>query len=558
MGIGRIGISAGSSYDLTFTTNASVLAKLLSSFTTNAQLVDILFDILTTNADILDGYQRTFTTNASIFARVDFELTTNAYIAALETLGFTTDANIIRTFLESLTTNASIRGPAPLKTFTTNASILGLLIKSLTTNAYIADLIALALPTNAYISEYDLAHDFTTNAFIATYSTGHIPTNADIVDYRYWAMGLEGAPIDLTGKVYDVAANGFGITTSKQKVRGSRRVNLQDQGTSGPEYKFEVYFKSTTEKADFTEVVNNDADNLVLFPGRSDRYFYIKKVSVDRGADEVYRLNISAKVQCLLEDAYQYHILDQGINFGANILPFTSTSVYNYGNAPSPILFRLGGQYYSGQLTLPIVKCMDSSIEESSLALGSGLLSAEYAELTLEGSQKFYLEHTYSDDFSTNNQFQYDAVNSGCTLVGGQISVPSGASFYYVFQGYPTKENIKLLATIAPTGSPIIQYSTDLITWNTALTASEMISGVQIEYWLTGTEKISTVYIRFLSPVGSSMTIQDVSFTLKRDISAQYLEIPKCPPGESRTLKVTGSGSGKAKVKTGFRARWQA
>ena len=135
--------------------------------------------------------------------------------------------------------------------------------------------------------------------------------------------------------------------------------------------------------------------------------------------------------------------------------------------------------------------------------------------------------------------------------------MPSGCWFYYKFQGYPLKENIRLLATITKTGSPLIQYSIDGVTWNTSITAAEIASAVQTTYDLTGTEKLSTVYIRFYSPVGSSMTIQDVSFSMERDVSAQYLQMPSCPVGETRILRVTGAGSTKAKIRSTFRARWQ-
>ena len=84
------------------------------------------------------------------------------------------------------------------------------------------------------------------------------------------------------------------------------------------------------------------------------------------------------------------------------------------------------------------------------------------------------------------------------------------------------------------------------------------MSGKKTVYYLTGTEKKSKVYVRFYSPAGSSMTIQDINFTMLRDISAQYDQIPMVPAGKSRALRVTGSGSAKAKIRTTFRSRWHA
>jgi hypothetical protein len=83
------------------------------------------------------------------------------------------------------------------------------------------------------------------------------------------------------------------------------------------------------------------------------------------------------------------------------------------------------------------------------------------------------------------------------------------------------------------------------------------VSGVLKEYWLTGTEKLSTVYVRFYSPSGSSMQIQDiVQFQLLRDISAQHDQMPTIAAGETGSMAVTGSGSTKARIQAIFRARW--
>lgn len=551
IGIGRIGIRSGNYVEASLTTNASILARIVASLTTNANLVDAILAELTTNADILDGYQRTVTTNATIIGTEDFPLTTNAYIAALAALGLTTNAYIVQTLLKSLTTNASILGPL-LKSLTTNASISGPATRSLTTNAQICQQIALALLTNAYVSEY-ITPDLTTNANVAEIYGTNLTTNAYILDDKYWALGPEGDVIDLSGRVYLPQAQGFGLKTSRQRLQSTRRINLLDDGMEGGERRFTVGFTSDSDRQAFQEDINNDSENLILHVGRSDRYHRVRKVSVEPGQDDLWKGIATLDISCLLEDPYLYHAVDQGVNLGACPLPQAGVSKYNYGNMDSPILFKIGGFYSGGiQLTNPTV-----SDGTRTLSLGAGLLSREYAELTLDGALKFYLTHTYEDDFETNNYWQYDVVQSGCSLAGSQVSVPSGCWFYYKFQGLPLKENIRLLAKITKTGSPLIQYSTDGVTWYTAIAASEIVSGVLKEYWLTGTEKLSTVYVRFYSPSGSSMLIQDiVQFQLLRDISGQHDQIPMIEAGETGSMTVTGSGSTKARIQAIFRARW--
>lgn len=455
---------------------------------------------------------------------------------------------------------------------TTNASILADLLYNLTTNAYVSEDASHSILTNAYISVQTLSslttnatiaeivsESLTTNASIFSDDLYSLTTNATIISLNYWALGPAGSLIGLSGLVYDLDSKGFGLKTTALRIPGSRGVRLLDDGIDGPTRSFVIVFQTDTERQAFQEVVNNDSENLLLFTGRSDRYQMVKKVSVEPEYDELWRGFAALKVTCEMEDPYHYHEEDQGLDLGSCTLPQAGTSKYNYGSVASPLLFTIGGVYYGGQqLAAPYVATMDGATEEKSLYLGPGLLSKEYAELTLEGSQRYYLTHTYTDDFANNNYWQYDAVQSGgCSLSGGQVSIPSEGWFYYKFQGYPTKDPIRLVATITKTGVPLIQYSTDGTNWTTSITATEIRSGVEKTYDLTDTEKRGTVYIRFYCPAGSTMTVQGVEFSMERDISAQHEEIPSVPVGETRALNITGTGSGRALITDVFRARWQ-
>jgi len=639
-----LGIRSGNYSEANLTTNAYILDRFLSELTTNAYIVQLLTASLTTNADILNGYQRTLTTNATIIGTTEVELLTNAYIADLIALGLTTNAYIMNVVLKSLTTNASILGPAS-QSLTTNASICAPFDLSLFTNAYICQQTALALLTNAYISEYAYP-ELTTDAYIALVTGSDLTTNAYIVDMRYWAIGPEDGLIDISGHVYEPEPKGFGLRTSVQRVPGGRRVILQDGGVEGGQRSFTVVFSSDSARQAFQEVVNNDAEDLILYCGRSDRYQIAKKISVEPEYDDLWRGQAALRVTCELEDQYHYHAVDQGLDLGACPLPQDTTTHYNHGTVEAPLLFRVGGQYaftggfggpgeetrtllphvicheliprgewqpldgawywiagggYGGRFgpistlyqgTTPLTKVeswygaaagsfyqdianlairctddrspayhliiVDGATQEKNLSLGPALLSNEFCELTRDGSQRYYLTHTYYDPFDDATWLVDGVQSGGCSVAGGALSIPASCWFYLAFDGYPLKEDIELEATITTATSPIIQYSTDGATWITAIAASEVVSGKKTVYYLTGTEKKSKVYVRFYSPAGSSMTIQDINFTMLRDISAQYDQIPMVPVGESRALRVTGSGSSKAKIRTTFRSRWHA
>lgn len=555
VGIGRIGIRSDSSQLLEMLTSANIFQRIALSTASNASIVDIFLAYIESNADI-DAYShREVLTNATVIGSPSIEMSTGANVASQLLLDILTNASITITDLVEMLTGASIIGPKDVSLLT-GASILSYAYAQVLSAANLADLIPVELTTGAYLSEY-VTSELETNAYLASYRASTIPTNAYILDLRYWAIGPYAGWMNISGMVADPTPKGFGIKAVHQQIPGGRRTVLLDKGLDGGEYGFSIYFGSDRNRQAFQLLVNNDAEDLELFAGRSDRFYYVKKASLEPLKDKRYA-GPAAKVNCLIEDPYLYHAIDQGLDLGACPLPQISTSMYNYGTAEALVLFKIGGFYASGQLTLLYVKCMSGAVEKTSLYLSPGLLSGEYAELTREGAAKYFITHTYADDYSTNNYWQYDAVQSGCSLSGGQVSVPSGAWFYYKFQGHPLKDDIQLEATITTTTSPIIQYSTDGATWQTAIAATEIVTGKKTIYYLSGTEKKSTVYIRFYSPAGSSMTIQDASFSMERDISAQAAQIPAVPVGESRTLQITGSGSTKARITTAFRARWQA
>ena len=464
-----------------------------------------------------------------------------------------------RITMDSLPGNAVLRaayylimsGNAHLSARITMAALAG--------SAYLSTQVVMsALTGNGLLGARTTMDSLDGNAILFDQVTVTLHGNAYLVDRGYWAIGPADDLIDLSGRVYEPGPRGFGLKTSSQSLAGMRRVSLADNGIDGGERRFTVLFTTDPERKNFQSEINNDTTDIIFHCGRSDRYHHVKMVSVEPGDDNLWQGLATLDVVCLMEDPGMYHAVNQGVNLGACVLPQSTTSVYNFGTMEAPILFKIGGFYSAGQLTLPYVKVLDGAAVETALPLGPGLLSNEYAELTLDGWHKHYLTHTYSDSFATNEAWQYDATQSGCSLAGGQVSVPSGCWFYYRFQGHPLKKNIKLVATITPTGSPIIQYSTDGSTWYTAVAATEIISGAETTYWLTGTEKKSTVYVRFYSPAGASMTVQAVDFTLERDYSAYYLQRPICPVDETRVLQVTGSGSAKAKIETEFRCRWHA
>jgi len=523
--------------------------------------------------------------DAYLFARLAATLTGDAWITfwGLELIG---DAyTVLRGILTDTLTGDALIAYAVSQTLAGDGYVAARYTKALTGDGYLKAVfqsllygdglvgarLTKTLPGDGYVSHTMVSDDLTGDGLVAvrTYKallgdaitcilvTAYLSGDAEIVDYRYYGCGLEGSIIDLSAKVYDPKINGFKIKTTEQRMRNIRQINLIDDGIEGGQIEFDVRFKTESEKQAFDSVVNNDASNLQFYRNASDRFFRVAKVAATPGQRQPSKRIYMSHVNLLMEDPAMYFYRDMGEPLSLSALPKTSKSFTNQGTAPAPILFKIGGYYSGGQTVSIYVKQMDGATEEKSLYVAAQLLSNEYAELTIDGALKAYLMHTYTDDYSTITTWQHDAIQSGCTISGGQVSIPAGAWYSYKFQGSPTKDPIQLSATITlGAGLPVIQQSTDGTTWTTAITTAEMKSGILATYGLTGTEKTSVCYVRFYSPVGASLTVQDVSFSMVRDISGQSSQIPSVLPGLTRTLKVTGSGSANARMQTGFRPRW--
>jgi hypothetical protein len=553
IGVGRIGIATASGGLLEALASISILGTNSPYVNVSLNIIDV--DIISTSVglDIIPYGQRLLPTSISILGRIPIPISASLNISGRMYKSTPTAISIVAVRYHSVKAALSIIGNKYISV-RAGISVLGNETTFSTIGLNIAELMELPLLACMSISGYEDIYT-NTNINISDHRASSAKVGLDMIDVHYWAIGPEGGVLDLSGKVADPKPDGFGIEASKTGMLEGRRVNLRDKGIKGGEYTFYVYLNNDSDRQAFQKVVNNDAKDYVLHIGRSDRFYYIKKMATNPEKIKVARGPVQ-RVTCWMEDPCLYHTWDQGLALGICALPQDSTYKFNYGTTPTPILFKIGGVYSGGQLTHPHVKTWNAT-EERDLYIGPGLLSNEQVELTLDGWLKRYLRHTYSDDYSSNNYWQYDAVQIGCSLVGGQVSIPAGKWFYYIFQGHPLKDDIELEATITKTGSPIIQYSTDGSTWQTAITADEIVNGTK-KYYLTGTEKLQTVYVRFYSPAGSSMTIQDVSFTFDRDISSQYDQMPLCPAQESRKIRVEGSGSARARLQTTFRSRWHA
>jgi hypothetical protein len=535
----------------------SLMAALEGSGLLSERLV---MDALTGNADLLRVLM--LHGNANLMKQFTSTLPGNALLSERHLLDALTGDSLLseRGLLAALTGNATLY-IQPTMSLPGNAllCIPGLLMPPLAGSGLLSErgLLA-ALEGSALLRESDLTMDaLLGNALVAVRTAKTLLGSAELFKVGYFELG----GLDLSGHLYDPRNSGGGLRASSQRIPGSRKLFLQDEGQNESEKVFTLAWNRAVDKETFHRYVADGAEDQELFWGRSDRYFRIKFVSLPptKDIDEPWKRVYLQDVICKVEDQSLYFCRNEADHPGLSVLPFTTTSITNRGTLESPICFSIQGYYSSGQVTSVYVKLMNSTTEERSLYIAPQLLSLEAAALSLDGAIKYYLTHTYADLYTNSTAYGRDATANGATWnSGGHISVPSSAYYQYRFRGNPLVENIILDATITVSaGSPLIQFSSDGTTWTTAVSAPEILSGALKRYYITGSEKYTDAYVRFYSPAGASMTVQDVSFSLKRDISGYYNQIPVIPAGQSRQMKVTGSGSARAYIYPDFRSRWQ-
>lgn len=516
----------------------------LSALTTDGELLRAV--TLKTSANLLRHLVLdALTSDGMLSAQLILDaLTSDGYVAARSSTTLPSNANLRKSFTISLTTGGLVS--------------LRYLLPAITSDGHVAARLLLdELTSDGHVAARQLLDALTSDGRIGIRLQNTLATSGEI--FRSGFFMLDG--YDMSGHLYDPKNSGGGLRSSSQRIPGSRRTVLQDEGQNESGKSFTLAWNRAVDKETFHRSISDGDEDVVLYWGRSDRFFRVRLVALPttKDIDEPWKRVYLQDVTCGIEDHSLYYYRNEATQPGLSVLPWTSAIITNQGTLESPICFRLQGAYNAAQTTSAYAKLLNSGIEERSLYVAPQLLSVEVAELTLDGALKYYLTHTYADLYANSQAFGRDATSSSAVWnSGGYVSVPAGASYYYRFRGNPLLENICLDATITVvSGSPLIQFSTDGVTWTTAVAATEIVSGVLKRYYITGSEKCTEAYVRFYSPTGASMNVQDVSFSMKRDISGYYDQIPMIPAGASRQLQVTGSGSLRAYIYPDFRSRWQ-
>jgi hypothetical protein len=341
---------------------------------------------------------------------------------------------------------------------------------------------------------------------------------------------------------------------SKLSYPNSKDYNTIDQGRNPLTFKFKI---RTTDRIIMNEFVNILLGTPTTFyDGFSDFYYKVSHIEAVPEYDQRRFVNC---LDCKLICTHPWRIADDEASFTATSesLPYTTTStITNHGHMDCPLYeLSVTGIYASGNhLTDVILYVMNGVTEESSLTICDQLNTNEVIVLDDDGN----LTCTYTDTFASDTLFTQDATASGCAVSGGSVTMGNDDYFYYKFYGPGILiDNIKLTANISNvTGSPVIQYSTNGSDWSEAVSTASLTagSGKETVYYLSGTKKKSDVYVRFYSSAAGTMTINSVKFEGVRDVTIAS-DLPSIGTGESRSIKIDGSGSSTATISGTYRYR---
>lgn len=364
-------------------------------------------------------------------------------------------------------------------------------------------------------------------------------------EWGYWMIGS----YNFAGRLRREPKPGFSgydPQTSEWAVVGRRDLEMHDTGRKPLTWSGRLQFIDEATDQEFRSACAGLDRDFQLFLGSSGRQYFGRTIKIiPAWTIHDFDLHAMYDVAIEMEEPYAFSGIGLGSSWnpGAVTVPAESDVFEHVGEADAEIYSASIQAVYSlGHPTDIYLSVLDESdVVYGVLEIADRLLSDEVA--VIDRRQR-YITFTYTDDYASSTKFGRDATQSGCSVSGGKVSVPSGAWFYYRFQGpHPqvASEAIKLTAKInVVAGSPIIQVSTNGTTWTTAVSAAEIAagSGKTVDYRLAGTPLQSDIYLRFYSPSGSSMTVEDVEFESKRDI--QGGDWMGTPAGEKRKVKITG------------------
>ena len=423
------------------------------------------------------------------------------------------------------------------------------LSQNIATDINISELKSKNISTDIVLCE-QIKQNVATDILLSLVASQTIST--DIIVYKSPYYYINGT--DFTEYIYDVEADGFDLQMSQLSYPNSKDYNTTDQGRKPLTFKFKI---RTTDRITMNGFVNTLLGTPTYFyDGFSDFYYEISHIEAVPDYDQRRFVNC---LDCKLVCTHPWRFADDEDTFSATSesLPYTTTStIKNNGHMDCPLyeLSVTGIYASSSHLTDVVLYVMDGLTEESSLTICDQLNTNEVIVLDDDGN----LTCTYTDDFSTSTLFGQDVTASGCSVSAGSVAMGNDDYFYYKFYGPGILiDNIKLTADISNvTGSPVIQYSTDGSNWSEAVSNASLTagSGEETVYYLSGTKKKSDVYVRFYSSAAGTMTINSVEFEGVRDVTIAS-DLPDIAVGESRSIKIGGSGSSTATIAGTYRYR---
>jgi len=448
-----------------------------------------------------------------------------------------TDILVAEKFTPDIATDILISETQPVKNIATDINISETQpVKNILTDIVLCEQIEQNIATDIILSETQPVKNIST----------------DIIVYKSPYYYINGT--DFTEYIYDVEADGFDLQMSKLSYPNSKDYNTTDQGRTPLTFKFKI---RTTDRIIMNEFVNTLLGTPTTFyDGFSDFYYKVSHIEAVPEYDQRRFVNC---LNCKLVCTHPWRYADDESTFTATSesLPYTTTStITNHGHMDCPLyeLSVTGIYANSSHLTDVILYVMDGVTAKSSLTICDQLNTNEVIVLDDDGN----LTCTYTDTFASDTLFTQDATASGCSVANGKVTMGNDDYFYYKFYGPGILiDNIKLTADISNvTGSPVIQYSTNGSDWTDAVSTASLTAGNGSEtiYYLSGTKKKSDVYVRFYSSAAGTMTINSVKFEGVRDVTIAS-DLPSIGPGESRSIKIGGSGSSTATISGTYRYR---
>lgn len=352
---------------------------------------------------------------------------------------------------------------------------------------------------------------------------------------------------EITGNVREIKSIGSDVKSQVIRAPGSDRYTVFHDGREARGWDLTLQAINDEDSLDdLLALFNSAAEDTPFYPYSNSRFGRIALASaweddIKLKLNEFWRgkAKILLACACLFGPARMWRPA-----LGALVAATPSGPIA----APLDQLIVTGHYAGGNHLKTLGIKIWDNAgaVLQDSLTISDQLLTDEVLTLDYRGR----IKQTYLDPFTDGTKFGQDATNDGGSVGSGVLTLGNETSAHWKLSGpWPLSKELLVSADIViSAGVPVLQYSFDGATWQTAYSGLELTS--QRSWTIPNTKGRGDVYIRFKSQSADRATLstalgtnKNLTYTARKTgTDGNSVSVTYSNPGGTNPLSLSVAG----------------